>query len=258
MTTYPKYPSGYYVYAYIRNKTSMNGEAGTPYYIGKGKGNRAWSKAHNVRLPPESWRIVVIAQDLSEIGAWAFERRMIRIWGRLDLGTGCLYNRTDGGEGASGYRHTQDTKIIISQKGTGKERSNETKVRISNAKTGKKRDPETVYRIAQTRVGRKWFNNGITQEYLFDCPEGWVRGRLTKPKRDLSKPVKPRTKCSPESNTKRSQTLKGKPKSDSHAQNISKGRKGIKFSEEHLQNLKASRQARAQREALQRAASKST
>lgn len=81
----------YYTYAYLR-------EDGTPYYIGKGCKNRIDSKYHpGISLPSENRRIK-LHKNLTNEEACDKERELIDKYGRKDLGTGILYNRTDGGD----------------------------------------------------------------------------------------------------------------------------------------------------------------
>jgi len=105
----------YYTYAYLR-------EDGTPYYIGKGKDDRAYKKGRGqIKPPKDKTRIIFLKQNLTEEEAFGHEKYMIAVFGRKDLGNGILRNRTDGGEGAS--------KVI---------RSEETRKKMSEAKMGNK------------------------------------------------------------------------------------------------------------------------
>jgi len=104
-------PPMYYVYAYIRRD-------GSPYYIGKGKGRRAWMKHRRIGFPKCLNNIVILESGLTEVGALAIERRMIAWHGRKDLNTGILYNKTDGGDG--GFNPSVATREIMSKSKKGK------------------------------------------------------------------------------------------------------------------------------------------
>lgn len=116
----------YYTYAYLRKNR-------TPYYIGKGKGNRCNQKhGKNCNPPKDKSRIIKLKQNLTEEESFKHEKYMIAVFGRKDLGTGILHNRSDGGNGTSGYNHTEETKRKISE--SNKNPSEETKIKMSEAR----------------------------------------------------------------------------------------------------------------------------
>jgi hypothetical protein len=146
-------PSGFYIYAYLRDD-------GTPYYIGKGKGVRAW-KQHSVKgkgahTPKDYSRIFICETNLTEVGAFALERRYIRWYGRKDLKTGILVNLTDGGEGTNNTQRnvTEETKRKIGQANKGRIQSAETKLKRSQSLAGRKPSEESNAKRRAKAVGR--------------------------------------------------------------------------------------------------------
>lgn len=118
----------FYIYFYIRAN-------GTPYYVGKGKNSRCFDKHARNLTPINTSRIVIAESNLSEIGAWALERRYIKWYGRKDLGTGILNNMTDGGDG--GTNPSLVTRNKISESLKGRKQSEERRASQSLRQTGR-------------------------------------------------------------------------------------------------------------------------
>ena len=186
----------YYTYAYLR-------EDRTPYYIGKGKGNRAYKRTRKeLKSPKDKSRILILKQNLTEEEAFKHEIYMIAVFGRKDLGTGILYNRTNGGEGSSGALRSEELrkKISSSMKGRtftkehldkiskklkGRKVSEDHKKKNSEKLKGRKLSEETKKKMSESRIGRivtektkqKIREKALgkaknVKEYLLTSPEG--------------------------------------------------------------------------------------
>ena len=103
----------YYTYAYLR-------EDKTPYYIGKGRGNRIYDKRRTIKPPKDKSLILFLKKGLTEAEAFKHEVYMIFVLGRKDLGTGILRNLTNGGEGSSGAVHSKEHRRKNSEARSGK------------------------------------------------------------------------------------------------------------------------------------------
>jgi len=144
----------YYTYAYLR-------EDRTPYYIGKGKEGRIYSKQKNIKPPKDKSRIIFLKKNLTEGEAFRHEIYMIDVFGRKDLGTGILHNRTDGGEGSSGCIPSDETRRKLSEAGKGKTLSEEHRRKLSEASKGEKnhnygkpKSEETRRKLSEARKGK--------------------------------------------------------------------------------------------------------
>jgi hypothetical protein len=94
----------FYVYAHRKATT------GEIFYVGKGYGNRAWSKRrseywHNV-ANKYGLCVEIVASGLQEWYAFELEKELIAFHGRPNL-----VNMTDGGEGMYGWTPSEKTKI---------------------------------------------------------------------------------------------------------------------------------------------------
>jgi len=187
--------SAFYVYLYLRSDAS-------PYYVGKGTDRRVW-KSHRGHRPPRDRSRVQIIRMPDEATAFAYERYLIDFWGRKNLGTGCLRNLTDGGEGPSnpseitrekmrnrklgkkrGKRPEKIRKQIgaslkvslkakahrmkLQESRRGKPRPLETRRKISDGLKDRKIPLETRFQMSSTHKARAW-NKKRTPEFNLWC-----------------------------------------------------------------------------------------
>jgi len=172
----------FYVYAFLRKDN-------TPYYIGKGQGNRAWSKRQF--RPVDDSRIVILKERLTETEAFDLETELIEFYGRKDNETGILRNLTDGGEGTSGYINSEKTKANMSAAKSGvnnpmfgkkphnfgKKASEETIAKRSGENHynfGKKRSPEIIAKISKSNTGKKH-----SPESRAKMRESWILRKIS-------------------------------------------------------------------------------
>lgn len=168
----------FYVYIYLDPRKKGKYIYGSyifdyePFYVGKGKDRRAKTtitshrkglcgnklkKLKSLNLEPI---IIILHKNYSEYSAHSIEKKLIKLIGRLDNGTGILCNHTNGGEGTSGYKLSDETKRKMSlfkigkKFCLGKKHSKETRIKMSLSHKGKKHSKEHVKKVADTIRGK--------------------------------------------------------------------------------------------------------
>lgn len=143
--------NNFYVYCHIRLDTD------TPFYVGKGKNNRAHSKHNRSKywnniVKKYGYIIEIIEENLSEDKAFKKETEFVKLYKSQGF---CEANFTDGGDGASGAVRSEETRQKMSEaaKGrkpwiTGKKHTEETLKKMSEAQKGKKHSEETKKRLS--------------------------------------------------------------------------------------------------------------
>lgn len=144
----------FYVYVHRREDT------GAVFYVGKGQGQRAYCRTQRGRY----WERVagkygllveIVGSFVSELDAFKHERALIAV---LRAAGVKLVNLTDGGDGASGAKRSEETLRRMSEAGKGKHsqrRSQETRDKMRASAIGRRMSPEAIAKTAAFHRGRK-------------------------------------------------------------------------------------------------------
>ena len=190
----------FYVYMWLRDEDGTF-PVGTPYYVGMGRGRRAFTKHKHRFYPPKGSNHILIMHVSDKDTAFKLESSLIASYGRIDVGTGCLRNLTDGGENPpswKGRKHSEETlrklrllKQTLGHKLTaehigklklykpGHSVSVETRDLIRSSKLGKPR----LDMVGNTfRQGSVAWNKGLkhTEAHRRKLREAWVRRKIKK------------------------------------------------------------------------------
>jgi len=186
-----------YLYRHIRL------DKNEPFYIGIGKKEKRAYSTHKRSILWEriaskcEYEVQIIFDDLTWEQACEKEKEFIKLYGRIDLKTGCLVNLTDGGDGSLGYKHSKESLFKIGEKSKGRkktpeeiekwkikmnfEKSSEFKEKIRQALTGKTHTLERKENQRKSHLGKKLTEETKQKlkEYYKDNPQKWKGTKLS-------------------------------------------------------------------------------
>jgi hypothetical protein len=147
-TTYMNNVKDYYVYTH-----SLSGHP--PFYVGKGTVariksiNRKGNKHHTNIVNKYGKENIIVRSMLCRSEQYALDLEIRMIAALRNAGVK-LVNRTDGGEGASGLKH-----------------SDETRAKMSAAKTGRIVSDETIAKMSAAHIGKNTFRPNYSEDVRY-------------------------------------------------------------------------------------------
>lgn len=164
----------FYIYEHWRSDTNVC------FYVGKGSGDRVQKISRRNRhhksivehLSRCGWfvEVRIVSHFLNEADALAAEVERIAFWRASGIS---LVNATDGGEGTSGFKHTDQSREKMSKARTGlpgrktmlgKKLSEEAKKKISIASKGRVKTDEERANISRAKKGSKSPFKGLSRD----------------------------------------------------------------------------------------------
>ena len=91
---------------------------------------------------------------------------------KADFCRGKTYEEIYGAEKAKELRESR------SKSNHNRQLSDETKRKIAESNKGKKMSDEAKKKLSETRKGRHWYNNGKIAVFVYECPQGFIKGRI--------------------------------------------------------------------------------
>lgn len=150
-------------YIYVHYRLSDN----KPFYVGKGRGGRAYSKKNRNQywqniVDKCGYHVEIVFENLDEETAFQCEKDTILEFKYFGYE---LCNLTEGGEGLSGYKFTEEQKVKISEALKGRKRPEDVVRKINKKNQGKKRTEEQLLNLSVCQLGNK--NRLDKNIYLF-------------------------------------------------------------------------------------------
>ena len=192
----------FYVYVY---RDPRPGENKVPIYVGKGKGKRMNSQRRSglfrevlAKLRKSGLKPIVkkVRCFDKEADALLHEIKLIAKYGRRDLGTGPLYNRTIGGDGMVGYIRLAELRALDGKNGKQrwKDKAYRRKIRAaikrrfadkewieSFRKAVRKRSRNLEYRAKLAAARQRLLSNPRLRKKLIEKLRDFNRRAFTKP-----------------------------------------------------------------------------